>query len=192
MAMFEDGKGTGYLAEVDKTHRIRSRAVSESEQNEQASLGMAYTIPSGFITLTNTSESALMWLKNNETENLLITRFIASVRKSTGGTDNHARILIYYNPTGMTGGSGTDLTPVNLNFGSSNTLANTSEIGLQGASLDGATLFGGFVVPMESLTSESASIVLPKGASIGVTCVPPAGNTSLDVAVGMSTHLAPV
>lgn len=190
--IIEDGSGKGYLAQVDTTNRIQSRAVSESEQNEQASLGLAYTIPSGFITLTNASESALFWIKNNEDKNLLITRFIASVRKSTGGTDNHLRILSYYNPTGMTGGTTTSMTPVNLNFGSSNTLSNTSELGQQGAALTGATLFGGFAVPVESFADQPASIVLPKGASIGITCIPPAGNTSIQVAVGLSAHLAPV
>lgn len=188
----EDGSGKGYLARVDETNRVRTRTVSESEQNEQASLGLAYSIPSGFITLTNTAESAIFWLRNDESQDLLITRFLASVRKSTGATENHARVLIYYNPTGMTSGTSTSLTPVNLNFGSSNTLSNTSEIGQQGAALTGATLFGGFVIPTESLTSESSSIVLPKGAAIGVTCVPPAGNTSLQVGVGISCHLAPV
>lgn len=194
MAVIQNGAGgPATKAQVDETNRLYVRSVSESEQNEQASLGLAYSIPSGFVTLTNSSESAIFFLKNNDDRNLLITRFLVSVRKSTGGTENHARALIYINPTGMSGGTGVPLTPKNLNFGSSNVLSNISEVGLQGATLTGSpALFGGFTLPVETLTSEASSIILPKGASIGVTCVPPANNTSLQVGVGISCHLAPV
>lgn len=193
MAIIQNGaRGGGHRQRVDETNRAYVRSVSESEQNEQASLGLAYSVPSGFITLTNSSESAIFFLKNNEDQNLLITRFLVSARSSTGGSETHCRVSIYRNPTAMLNGTSVSLSPVNLNFGSSNVLSNTSEVGLQGASFSGGTLFGGFVVPLQALTSESASIVLPKGASIGLSCTPPTGNSSFIIGAGISCHLAPV
>lgn len=193
MAVLENAAGSGsFKNKIDETDRLWTRTVSETEQNEQSTLGEAFTISSGFVNLSGTAESALFYLKNNSERDLLITRFIASCRDSTNGTQNHARLIIYYNPTGMTGGSSNSLNIVNLNFGSSKNLVSDSEIGANAATLDNPSVFGGFVVPLESLTSESASIVLPQGSSIGVTAIAPTGNTSMDIGVGISCHLSPL
>jgi hypothetical protein len=185
-----DATGAGFAAKVDSSNRLRTRGVTSTEVNEEATLGNAYLISSGLVTLTSAAESAVLYLRNDEDDDLVLTRFIGSARASTGGSTSHALVTLYSNPTGLTGGSGSDVVPKNLNFGSTNTLLNTSELGQQGASIDGGEAFSAFVIPLEGLSSEGSSIVLPKGASIGISVVPPTGNTSLTVGIGINAHLA--
>lgn len=185
----QDGTGSGYSTQVDSSNRLRTRGVFSTEQNEEAGRGNAYLLSSGFITLTSASESAVMYLRNDEDSDLVLTRFLISALDSTGGTKGYATLALYSNVTGMTSGSGNPLEPRNLNFGSTNELDNTSELGQEGASLINGDSFGGFILPLEQLTSETSSIILPKGASLGATITPPTGNTSLTIGFGINAHL---
>ena len=130
----------------------------------------------------------MLYFKNDEEVDLVITRFLIGVKKSAGGTENFVTGIIYKNPVAMSGGTGNSLAINNINFGSSNTVESDSEIGQEGASLTDGTPFVSTVSPTENLTTEEASTILPKGSSIGVLITPPAGNTSIDVSVGINLH----
>lgn len=183
-----DGTGRNIKAKVSVDNRLYTQSVNRSEREEQSLVGEAYIIGTGFVNLTNSSTSAVLYFKNNEDADLVITRFLVGVKKSAGGTENFVTGIIYKNPTSMVSGTGNPLAINNVNFGSSNTVDSDSEIGQQGASLAGGSAYLATVAPTESLTSEDASTILPKGSSIGVFITPPPGNTSIDVSVGINLH----
>ena len=187
----EDGTGAGYLAKVSTENRLYADSIIRTEREEQAISGEAYLIGSGFVTLTSANASAVLYFQNDNDFSLVITRYLVAVRASTGGTTNHVQGIIYKNPTGISGGSGSPVLAPNVNFGSSNTLTLTSEIGAEAATLTSGTAFASVVAPVETLTTETAATIVPKGSSLGVLIVPPAGNTSIQVSVGINTHRLP-
>jgi len=123
MSIIEDGTGAGYKQKVNANNRSYVNAVTESEEVEGVHRGDAYNINTGEISLTSTSPSAVLYIQNNETEDLVITAIAVGV--SSGGTVNDSgRVQIIRNPTGGT--LITDTTNVDQNqgrnFGSSKTL----------------------------------------------------------------------
>jgi len=183
-----DGTGKNVKAKVSTNNRLYTQSVNRSEREEESLVGEAYIIGTGFVNLTTSGTSAVLYLKNNEDVDLIITRFLVGVKKSAGGTENFVTGIIYKNPTSMVSGTGNPLAINNVNFGSSNTVDADSEIGQQGALLAGGSAYLATVAPTENLTSEDASTILPKGSSIGVFITPPPGNTSIDVSVGINLH----
>jgi len=184
----QDGTGSNRKARVGFSNRLFTEATTRSEREEQALLGQAFIIGTGFVTLTSANQSSLLYFKNNEDDDLVITRFLIGVRNSTGGAENHLRGVIIKNPTSMTGGTGVGLVINNINFGSSNTLDSDSEIGQEGAGFVGGSTYLATVARVEELTSEDASTIIPKGSSIGVNIIPPSGNTSIQVSIGINLH----
>ena len=183
-----DGTGRNIKAKVSVNNRLYTQSVNRSEREEEALIGEAYIIGTGFVNLTTSGTSAVLYFKNNEDMDLVITRFLVGVKKSAGGTENFVTGIIYKNPTSMVSGTGNPLAINNVNFGSSNTVDADSEIGQQGALLAGGSAYLATVAPTENLTAEDASTILPKGSSIGVFITPPPGNTSIDVSVGINLH----
>jgi hypothetical protein len=184
----QDGSGSNRKARVTTDNRLFTASTIRSEREQEALLGEAYIIGTGFVSLTTTGTSAVLYFKNNEDVDLVITRFLIGVKKSVGGTENFITGIIYKNPTSMVSGTGNPLTINNVNFGSSNVIESDSEIGQEGALLAGGSAYLATVAPVENLTSETASTILPKGTSIGVFITPPAGNTSIDISVGINLH----
>jgi len=183
-----DGTGRNIKAKVSVDNRLYTQSVNRSEREEQSLVGEAYIIGTGFVNLTTSGTSAVLYFKNNEDVDLVITRFLVGVKKSSGGTENFVTGIIYKNPTSMVSGTGNPLAINNVNFGSSNTVDADSEIGQQGALLAGGSAYLATVAPTENLTAEDASTIIPKGSSIGVFITPPPGNTSVDVSVGINLH----
>lgn len=184
----KDGTGEGNYARVDATQKLSVRAISETFQNEAGLEGNAFLLSTGFVNLTSANPSAVLYFKNNDIVDLLITRFLVSARNSTGGSENHCTVILYKNPIGIGSGSGIDMNVNNINFGSFNSLTNESEIGQEAATMTNGSSFGGFVIPLEQLTSEESSIVLKKGNSIGAVVIPPSGNTSFTIGIGINSQ----
>ena len=184
----QDGTGSSKKVKVSDSNRLFVESVTRSEREEEALLGEAYIVGSGFVELTTTGTSAVLYFKNNEDEDLVITRFLIGVKKSSGGTENFVTGIIYKNPTSMVSGTTNSLILNNVNFGSSNTLNIDSEIGQTGALLAGGSAYLATVAPTENLTAEDASTIIPKGSSIGVFITPPPGNTSIEVSIGINLH----
>ena len=184
----QDGTGTNNKVKVSISNKLFTESIIRSEREEEALLGEAYIIGTGFVTLTSDAQSSVLYFKNNEDLDLILTKFIIGVRDSTNGGENHIRGVIIKNPTSMSSGSGNSLVINNINFGSSNTINSDSEIGQEGASLNGGVTYFATVTPVEQLTSEDAATILPKASSIGVNIIPPSGNTSLQVSVGLNLH----
>lgn len=185
----KDGTGQCFSAKVDDTNRILSRAVAIKQLDEEAKKGNAYTLSSLFLTLTTSNESAVLWIKNNESNDIEIDEFIFNAEAAVGASANAYEIEICRNPTVMVGGSGVDVSQSNNNFGSSKTLDITSEVGQEGATLTGGTTHEVIAAKTEDDEKITSNIILPKSSSIGVKITPPSDTTSLKVAVDIITHI---
>ena len=185
-----DGTGGGFSAKVDFRNRIYTETVQKEEYAEAASFGNAYTINSGYVTLTTASAtSGILFVKNNGDADLIIDRINLSVKDSAGTTQTHGRFVFYRNPGSMTGGTAVSVSSNNLNFGSSNTLDISTERGQNAASFTSTSeVFGSPVIPLQNITFISSVATLPKGASVGFSFVTPTGNTSVQVAVGLNVY----
>ena len=186
----QDGTGKGFIAKVDSNNRVHVDAISEGNYSAASDLGDAYTINSGYIALTGSSDtSAILFVKNNGDNPIGLVRFNLNNKASAGTTETHGRFVFYRNPGAMTGGTGTSVTPRNLNFGSSNTLTLSTEIGQNAASFTNTSeAFGSPVIPLQNQLFIDSVVVLPKGTSVGISYVTPASNTSVQVAVGLNVY----
>lgn len=179
----QDGKGKGYETKVDAYNKLHTRSVHVSAELDACILYDQFGVGTGGITLTSASESALFYTYWMNTErHMVLTRQIFSFGPSTGGA-GQVRVRIVRNPTGGTLiSSGTAVTPVNNNFGSSLTANGTWKKGAEGSTVTGGT----DIIDVGMNTSSIFSIseidwIMPNGASYVIAITPPTGNTSMKV-----------
>ena len=178
-----DGKGTARKAQVDSTNRLEVRGVVEDGRVEGAANGETYVIGSPVLTQTGATENGLLYMQFNEDVEFFATTFSSQARFTTGGTFQNYLIQAYTDiqPTDLTG-TWVDTTPLNTNFGSSNTLNGTFKWG----SPAGATGFTGSPIiqlpfPINVFNQIETALVFPKGSTLLLTVTPPTSNTSMPV-----------
>jgi len=191
MAIIESGK-SGDTMEVDSKNRAHVLAVVIDEALEANGSGDAFNINTGAITLTNATDSAVLYVQNNETRDLHIRAIAIGMKTSTGGAAaDMAEVTIVRNPTG--GDIITDASAVainsNRNYGSPKTLSVDAFKG----DVD-KTLSGGedhlFIFQNDgSRLFASIDEILTKGTAIGIKIKPPASNTSMVVYAALICHL---
>ena len=177
-----DGTGKGNSAGVDRTNRLLVRNISETLFQNAAEEGEAYFIGTPIITATTAGESALIYIKNNEDEQLVLGTFFLIAENTVGGSPNMFKINWYRNPTSIS--SGTAIPALNQNFGSSNTLDADIEYGVEGSTVTGGSLAATLSFPIGQFNQLDANLVLEKGSSLVITVTPPAGNTNMPVQFG--------
>jgi len=150
-------------------------------QSQQAVIdGKGYNINTGSITLTNATESALLYIKNNASDLFIVKEVIAVLSNSTGGSGN-GTLRLYRNPT-----AGTIVTnAVNANIGNRNFGSELTFQGLYYKGAQGNTITGGTTLITTTRNSfadpiplDAEILALPTGATLGVSWQPPTGNTS--------------
>ena len=185
--IIKDGTGSGDTAKVDTTNRLNTRTVVSCTIHEAAEAGDAVFVSSGAITLTSANQSAILWYQNDECRDVLVTEVFFSVGSSTGGTGS-VSFAFRKNATGLSSCVG-DALFTNPNFGSSTEVAATSERGAEAATVTGGCATAAFFIALDGTTTLPATLVIPKGKSISVQVTPPAGNSSVVVAVALRSHL---
>lgn len=108
---------------VDSSGRLYGRVVSETEAQESVEKGDAFNINTGKIALTSTTESGVLYIKNNE-DRAFIIEFIAIGIGSAGTTSDLTDITFILNPTTGTlisGATSVDIVQ-NRNTGSNKSL----------------------------------------------------------------------
>ena len=182
---------TGEVAVVDSNGRILVEAVTLPVGFYETEVGAAFNINTDTITLTTANQSACIYVKNNETEDLVIENLIYILGNSTGGTGD-LRIEVLRNPTAGTIVSTATAVPIieNRNFGSSKVLNVTAYKGTEGATFtDGTlaitTILGG---AGQRIGLNIGDIVVPNGASIGINITPQASNTNMDLMLAFSCY----
>ena len=189
-----DGTGTGVHAKVNKQNRIQTLSVSENIAAHHAFEGDAFNINTGTVSLGSTTKSAVLYLKNNEDDPLVITALFYLLGNNTGGgTDENHLVQVERNPTGGTlVSSGTNFSAINRNFGSAKVL-DADIIKMDTA---GRTLIGGTVAIESIFTGEGrqalsvGAVIINKGDSIGITITPQASTTAMDVQMAIACYRA--
>lgn len=193
MAAFQikDGTGSGRLCKVTSDGRLDTFSISETEEDKGVISGTSFNIETPVITLTTGNKSSLLYVQNNEDEDLVLTGFLTLTGPSTGGS-GYLLVEHEYNPT--SGGStlvsaGVDITAVNKNAGNARLLDATIKYGAEGSTVDaGLTKITGLHSGTGRLVLP-ITIVLPKGNSIAVSVTPQSGNTSMAVIVAIDCYL---
>lgn len=185
----KDGS-TGNIAKVSR-NRLHVDSISKTSSEHENEVGNAYNINTGTINLTSASQSAVLYLKNNEDSDLVIKKIFYIVGTSTGGSGDMT-ITAIRNPTAGTIVSGASAVDININrnFGSSQVLsvdvfkgaeANTFTDGTDAIGTIQSDNFINALIP--------GTIILPKGSSFGVNITPPTGNTSLNIQLALEVNL---
>jgi len=185
--ILEDGSGSGFKAKVDSANRVLTRAVSLTEQNNQTRLGRSYNIGTGVVTLTNSADSGVLYFKNNEADDILITGINISSTSATGSASKVMLVKTYQKATGLSAGS--TVMALNSNYGSSRDLTADIKVGQTNATVTNGTPVGAFHIPLETFFYTAVSWIIPKGTTIAVSVTPPTSNTSLSLSVTVEAML---
>lgn len=188
----QDGTGTKLKVKVNSENRLLSQTINESEFDHAVGKGEAYNINTEFLTITGSSEVPLLYIKSNEDRDLVLNAWFIGTDANSGTATRLSLLKIYKNPTsGTIISSGTDITPVNRNFGSNNSLECIAKKGG-----DGFTVSGYESTPVLYQTQGTqqrnfgtVQLVLTKGSSVVVT-YQHYGLTSNDIYTGFQVYLS--
>jgi len=189
MSIIKDGTGTSSLAKVSTKGRLSTFSITETEELFQIGEGNAYNIETPTFTLTGSVKSAVLYVKNNEEKDLIITGFFTLLGTSTGGTGDLTIFHEFNTVAGSIVSTANTITPVNKNAGSAKSLDVDAYYGFNGATVD---------TGLKSITSLSTatgrnpllvSVTLPKSKSITVSVTPQSGNTSMQILAALDCHL---
>lgn len=189
-----DGTGDGFSAGISSKHRLLVDADSHDAILTAAASGKAFRFDSGLIALTSANSSALLYLKNNEADNLILAEIVIRMNQSTGGANGIGLIEVLRNPTGGTIVTAAVAATVraNTNFGSTSTILADVYKGAEGNSFSDGTIYAnvnGVPVPNRVFVIEATGVILARGTSIGIRYTPPAGNTALLVSAEIGAYL---
>ena len=75
MAIIKAGSN-GNVMDVDAKLRAQTKSVMSTVEEEAISVGDGYNLNTGLISLTTSTASGVMYIKNNETKNLIIKTIV--------------------------------------------------------------------------------------------------------------------
>lgn len=170
------GSGVDIGAHVDKNEQLHVRSITETEVQDAVRKGNAYNINTGIIGLTSTTESGVLYFKNDESpvngESSFVIDAIAVGIDNQGTQAGACHITVVRNPTGGTlisGATDVDMNQ-NRNFGSSNTLATTTAAykGAEGNTVTGGDDIALFYQNAGTRGYYTVDLEIPKGSSIAI------------------------
>ncbi len=124
----QDDTGQGNGLRVNKLHEAFTRSVIESEAESATDIGNSYNINSGIMALTGTGDSAMLYIKNDEDQTIVIAGVAVGIGFLSATIADSALVTLIRNPTTGTIVSDANIASAvaNRNFGSSNTLKSTT------------------------------------------------------------------
>lgn len=191
-----DGSGTGYKAKVNMNNRLSVTSKSTEMTLAEAVDGNTFFLTTTRMTLTSTSESAVLYVKNNETRAVFIDKMTINTASSVGTlTGAQPTLKIYENPlTGTIIDNAVAAKSINLNFGSTKTLIADLYQGAEGNTLANQVtlidyaLYSRADVPLREI---DLNIILERGSSLGISYQPESGSTSVDLICSLSAIILP-
>lgn len=175
MSRIEDGKGKGFLAQVDERNRLKTSGISESEAVFGAKLGDAYNINTGYITIgggVGAIDSSLLYIKNNEDKDFVIAALAVGVASGNAAFTAGKPFFLTLVRNPENGDIVTDETPVdmnqNRNFGSNNVLDANVYKGKSGGTITGGDDIAILQLGTSGRSFFTIDFFLRKGSSIAV------------------------
>ena len=185
MTIIKDGAGSGDTAKVDSSNKLEVRSIDTTEFQSGIIDGRVFVVSSGVVTLTTACASGLLYLKNCDCRDMLISKLVINLGNSTGGCGNFTSTITICPTGGTLICCGAVAPAANLNFGSGLSACVTSTAGTEGS-----TVTGGIPVSDIHALANRREIVdvalLPKGVSLAMSITPPAGNCSVDVNINIA------
>lgn len=184
-----DGSGTGKRARVGSKNKLHTFSVSETIGEHASVNGDSYNINTGNLTLTSGNESGLLFFENSGDNDIHIISIGYLMGASTGGSGDILATVLR-NP--MSGTVVSDAINVDININknasSSKNLSVKAYKGGEGKTFTDGEDFYYSLIPSagRGYVISTGSIVLRKGASIGIKFTPQTGNTSMDMQVFLS------
>lgn len=187
MFIIQDGTDGSKTLKVDKNNRAHAFSVSASLQAQSALNGNSYNVNTGTMVLTSDTESGVAYIKNNGDTALHIEQIGYLIGASTGGAGQEINVTIKRNPMAGTVISDAIVTDININknFSSTRSLNAVAYKGGEGKTLiDGVDAYYSLIASDSSSTPiNTGTIVLERGASLGICVTPGAGNTAVNMQV---------
>lgn len=181
-----DATGSSRGAKVNAFGQVFTKGVDTTLENFGATLGYTYNVNTDNISLTTGSKSAVLYIKNNDANDVYISAIGYLLGNSTGGSGD-LKVEVLSNPTAGTIVSGAVDAPIiaNKNFGTKRTLNCDIYKGAEGnAFTDGDLAYSSLLNSAgKQYTIATGRVVLERGQSLGVNITPQSGNTSMDVQV---------
>lgn len=167
----EDGKGNGFKLEINSRNKAEVSSVNRTEYENAVIEGKAFNINTEIFTITGTSESACLYVKNNEEEDIYITGLFAY-------SDFEILLRAYIEPSGGTIVSTADqINITNRKVGNSETFIFDAYKGFDGATVTGQNPTPLLYQVQNNRVFGNVNIAIPRGGSIAITLQPSAGNT---------------
>ena len=184
----KDGTGTGYRAKVTSDNRLTTDSVETTAESLASVGGDSFNVSNDIVDITSDAETALIHIRNTNSEDWVVTRVYFHFGGSTGGVGSGEFCMTTNATTGTLISGGSAVTPVNANLGSAKLLVGEFLQGTNGSTVTDGIEFLRTIVP--SFTSRNIipfdSVIVPPGASLSLSFKPPAGNTSLNVQLGVN------
>ena len=189
--LIKDGAGKCNTMRVDSELRAHVASITRTERDAAINKGWAYLFVSGLVTLTNDTESGVLYIKNNDSKDLVISDIYCSFGTSTVGSGN-GRLKVY-TEIGDTSTLVSDAAAARAtNLKISDTTAFTSSgIAYDGGT--GSTIVGGnsihtILIMEESIIDFSVPFHIPTSSNMAFTITAPTGNTSMDVMLAVTGY----
>jgi hypothetical protein len=166
MSIIQDGTGSGNRAKVSG-NRLFGHTITEGEDRHSTEQGDAYNVNTGVIGLTSSTASGILYIKNNESRDMIIEAIAVGVG-SAGTTTDVTTVTLVRNPTSVSFSTAVDMNQ-NRNFGSSKTLTADVYKGAEAATVTGGNNAAIFFQASGSRLFAPIDFVLTKGDSLAVT-----------------------
>lgn len=163
--IIQDGTGTGNTCKVGG-NRLFTHSITEGEAIHSSEKGDAYNINTGTIALTSSTRSSILYIKNNETRNLIIEA-LAVGTGSAGTTSDVTTVTVVRNPTSVDYSTAVDMNQ-NRNFGSSKALSADVYKGAEGSTSTGGNDILQFYKGAGTRLFAPINLLLPKGSSMSI------------------------
>lgn len=183
-----NGVGGGPLAKVNSDNRLVTESITSTSSEVNLIKGRNFTLSTGEINLTTANESAMLFFSHSEDSfELLGKRMILWSSDSAAATAGTAKLKFYLGATAMVGG--TAFTPLTNSVNATKNLSGTFYKGAEGASFTGGTCVSTHIVKIGEPYILPFDALYAKDVTLGVSIVPPTGNTSMDAVYALNTEL---
>jgi len=184
--MIRDGSGKGFLVRVNSDNQMLTRATAVQQRLQSSVDGNYFEATTGETTITDAAETPIIYIKNDNTDNskvIVIDRVFVDIWASTDGVGN-GTLEYYKNPT-ITGG--TDIVPINSNFGSAKAMVGTFKKSMTTLVDGGGThwWWASFAASSSNVIEEGR-IVIPPGYSFAIAYTAPPSNTSQVISINVA------
>jgi hypothetical protein len=191
---------SGRTQRVNTKNQAEVAAVTLTQEEEALREGVFFNLNTEAITLTSSNTSAVFYLKNNETRDLILKALFYIVGSSTGGAGDTTWVG-YLNPTSGTIIDNATAVGINANRNAGSSRELEADV-YKGA--EGYTISGGYKIlssrinqPAVRVTEALRAILnpievlllIPKKKSFALTYTPATGNTNVNIEVAAATYL---